>query len=203
MIMGFVETIGIICCAIVMGVAKVTGFNYLEVNVWWFFVLEPLLIVLTMGGALLRGKRCWPNGLALAAFVLATAGTGALTKRAFDYGEQITERKAVAKNNLMIGQWNKHAPESWKIELTTEASYLDRVGVAGIKVLQKYGRDLCVGYFGLNIILYALLFPGIALLFAVLWWRRKFALANWSALIICFATLLACCYIFYTLPETI
>ncbi len=198
-----IEGIGALCCAIVMGVAILLGMNYLETNIWWFYFLEPLLIVITMGGALLCVKRSWVNYLAIALFIVTTLATGRLTKQACDYGEQITEQRAINSNNSTINMWNQYAPEAMKVELTTEASYLDRVGVAGILILQKYGRDLHVGYWGINIILYALLFPGIALLFAILWRKKKELWINYGIVVVCSGTLAMSFYLFQTLPMNI
>ncbi len=198
-----VQGIGALCCAIVMGVAILLNMNYLETNIWWFYVLEPLLIVVTMGGALFRAKRSWANYVAILLFAVTTLATEELTKQAFDYGEQISEQRAINSNNSTINMWNQYAPESWKVEPTKEASYLDRVGVAAILILQKYGRDLHVGYWGINILLYALLFPGIALWYAILWKKNKAGLINYSAIVICLCTLLMSVYMFNTLPVHI
>ncbi len=198
-----IQGIGALCSAIVMGVAILLGMNYLETNIWWFYVLEPLLIVITMGGALLRAKRSWVNYIAIFLFAVTTLATGQLTKQAFDYGEQISEQRAINSNNSTIRMWNQYAPEQMQIELTKEASYLDRVGVSGILILQKYGRDLKVGYWGINILLYALIFPGIALWYAVLWRKHKAGLINYSAIVMCLCTLLMSVYMFKTLPVHI
>ncbi len=204
MLTTIIQGFGALCCAIVMGVAILLGMNYLETNIWWFYVLEPLLIVIAMGGALLRAKRSWVNYIALFLYVVTTLATGQLTKQAFDYGEQISEQGAINSNNATIGMWNQYAPESWKVEPTKEASYMDRVGLAGILILQKYGHDLYnIGYFELNILLYALFFPGIALWFAVLWWKNKSSFISYSAILTCVCTLLMSVYMFKTLPPHI
>ncbi len=198
-----IQGFGALCCAIVMGVSILLGMNYLETNIWWFYVLEPLLIVIAMGGALLRAKRSWANYIAICLFIVSALATGQLTKQAFDYGEQITEQRAINSNNATIGMWNQYAPEMWQVKPTTEASYLDRVGVAAILILQKYGRDLKVGYWGINILLYALIFPGITLWYAILWWKKKSALTSYSAILICLCTLLMSAYMFKTMPVHI
>ncbi len=198
--------IGALCCAIVMGVAALLGMNYLEVNTWWFIILEPMLIIITMAGALWVTKRSIPNYIAIGMFVLTMIVTSALTIKTFNYGEQISDKTAIDSNNATINTWNVYALRWMQIEPTTEASYMDKVAVVGIRLLRQYGtyihHDSDMGYFALNIILYALLFPGIALYFAILWWKKrdKDKLINYSAIAICVGTLVMSFFLFVTLP---
>ncbi len=198
--------IGAACCAIIMGLSALLDMNYLEVNTWWFLVLEPVLIVITMAGDLLMTKRTLLNYIAIGLFVVTTVVTSVLTIKTFNYGEQISYKTAIESNNATIGTWNTYAPKWMQVAQTTEASYMDKVALAGIRLLRQYGayihHDSDTGYFALNIILYALLFPGIALYFAILWRRKqeKDKLINYSAITICIGTLIMSLVLFATLP---
>ncbi len=198
--------IGAACCAIVMGLSALLGMNYLEVNTWWFLVLEPILIVITMAGTLCVTQRSITNYIAIGLFVLTTVITSLLTFKTFNYATQISDKTAIDANNATIKTWNAYAPNWMQVAQTTDASYMDKVAVAGIHLLRQYGAyihpDSNTGYFALNIILYALLFPGIALYFAILWWkkREKDKLINYSAIAICIGTLIVSLGLFVTLP---
>lgn len=202
-----IQAIGVICCAIIMGVAAILGRNYLEVNIWWFYILEPMLIIIFMGGCLIKSlitTRKWHAWIALLLFLTSTITTGILTKKAFDYGQQIPTEVVVATNKWAADAWNTYTPDIFHVDIPTEATYMDHVGQAGIRILRHYGNDVfTIGYFELNLILYAFLFPGIALYFAILWKKRKYQTAVYSAFPICIGTLLMSVYLFNTLPLSI
>lgn len=198
-----IQGIGAICCAIVMGIAALLGMNYLETNIWWFYVLEPLLIIIFMGGCLCKAvsaRKDWVSGIAFLLFAVSAVTTGLLTKKAFDYGEQISASAALSGNQWAVNSWNAYTPDMLHVNPPTETT----VGEAGILILRKYGEDLYhIGYFELNLILYAFLFPGIALYFAILWRKRKYQTAIYSAIPICIGTLLMAAYLFKTLPVSL
>lgn len=198
-----IQVIGAICCGIVMLVAVVLHMNYLESNVWWFLVLEPVLIVIAMGGCLMmsvRQKRTIIRFLAMDMFILTLIATGTVTKQAFDCGKQITEARATAVNQWAVDAWNANVPAAIRADNVSYCSYPDRVGAAAIVILRHYG-NATIGYFELNLLLYAFLFPGIALLFAVLWRRKLFDLANYAAIAFCTGTLPIAWYLYTALPS--
>lgn len=198
-----IQVIGAICCGIVMLVAVVLHMNYLETNIWWLLILEPILIVITMSGCLMmsvRQKGTIVSFLAVGMFMLTLIATGTVMKQAFDCGKHITEARTTAINQWAVDAWNANVPTAMKVGKVSCCSYPDRVGAAAIVILRHYG-NATIGYFELNLLLYAFLFPSIAFLFAVLWRRKLFDVANYATIVICTGTLPITWYLYTTIPR--
>lgn len=163
--MHFIQGIGVVCCAIIMGIAALLGLNYLEMNICSSIILKPLLIIIVMGGCLLKAVTIQKNVASCFAILflgITAVTTGLLTKMAFDYGKQVPSSVALSTNQWAVNSWNAFTSTILHIDSPTEAAYMDQVDQSGIQILQKYGHDLYeMGYFELNLIIVCIPFSKV------------------------------------------